>query len=114
MKVGDLVRITKPSHFACGLHGIVMKVEWLDGDEDGLREVAEVAGTNPLEMPDGTITEWPLYVVRLQYLAIVESCDPEIGRRKAQEIAKKLYARGCALQFPELVTYPNTMSHITG
>ena len=120
IQVGDRVRIMKPSHPAFKDDGIVMRVEWLDykGERD---QVALVAGVNPIEYQDEDceifsliIKEWPLYVVRLEYLDIIKSCDPEMGWRQAQEIARKLYKRGCALQFPELLNYPNTMSHITG
>ena len=120
MKPGDTVRIMKPSHPAFKHDGIVMRVEWLDykGERD---QVALVAGVNPIEYQDDDcevfsliVKEWPLYVVRLEYLDIIKSCDPEMGWRQAQEIARKLYKRGCALQFPELLNYPNTMSHITG
>jgi hypothetical protein len=117
MKVGDTVRITKPSHPAQGYNGIVMRIEWLDYDNER-RQVAEVAGINPLEYTDDDgatiVKEFPLYVIRLNYLEVVESCDPEIGWRLAQRIAQALYNRGCALQFPELLNYPNTMAHITG
>jgi hypothetical protein len=117
MKLGDRVRIMKPSHPAFKYDGIVMRVEWLDykGERN---QVAEVAGINPLEYQDDNgitiVKEFPLYVVRLSYLEMVESCDPETGWRLAQRIATALYNRGCALQFPELLNYPNPVAHITG
>lgn len=117
MKTGDTVKITKPNHPAHGYNGVVMRIEWLDykGERS---QVAEVAGINPIEYQDDDgatiVKEFPLYVVRLNYLEVVESCDPKEGRRLAQRIAMALYNRGCALQFPELLNYPNPVAHITG
>lgn len=113
MKTGDRVKIMKPNHPALNRYGIIMRVEWLETEDDGLKEVALVAGCDPIEYACKVVKVFPIYVIRLMWLDI-DTCGPEPDEETAYRIAVAVYEDRGLEEFPELVEYPNRMKHITG
>ena len=114
MNVGDKVKIVKPGHPAFGLEGFVMRVEWLETEDDGQQQVALVAGHHTLEDVLGVDKPYPIYVIRLKWLELTQLFDVASGRKIAQEIAIAVYNDRGFEEFHELVEYPNRMKSITG
>lgn len=114
MKTGDRVKIMKPGHPAINRYGIVMRLEWLETEDDGLKEIALVAGCDPAVDACGVLKVFPIYVIRLMWLDVDESCDPVAGRELAYNIAVEVYRDRGLEEFPELAQYPDRMKRITG